>query len=128
MANFDNYNEFEEEDDEYYEDEDEFESDDPEAAPSFPDYADGGSEEEDKEIINLDEVEVEFDNLTEEQQAWILSTEAVAEFGIKFAEYIKEVNPELWKRARDYALDYVKIDGVEFEFGDEDDKDGKQKD
>jgi hypothetical protein len=118
-----NYNEYEDED-EYYED-DEIESDDPEEAPPFPNYADGGPEEENEEIINLDEVEVEFDNLTEEQRAWILSTEAVAEFGIKFAEYIKEVNPELWKRARDYALDYVEVDGVEFNFGDDDDKNNK---
>lgn len=115
-----NYDENEEE---YYEDdEDEFESDDQEAAPSFPDYSDGGSEEDDKEIIDLDEIEIEFDNLTEEQQAWILSTEAVAEFGIKFAEYIKAIDPEMWKRARDYALDYVEVDGVEFNFGDDDDE------
>jgi len=118
-----NYNDDPDED-EFYED-DEMESADREAAPAFPNYADGGPEEENEEIINLDEVEVEFDNLTEEQRAWILSTEAVAEFGIKFAEYIKEVNPELWKRARDYALDYVEVDGVEFNFGDDDDKNNK---
>jgi hypothetical protein len=117
MTNFDNYDD----EDEYYED-DEIESDDSEETSPFPSYADGGSEEEDEEIINLGEVEVEFDNLTEEQHAWILSTEAVAEFGIKFAEYIKEVNPEMWKRARDYALDYVQIEGVEFNFGDDDEQ------
>jgi hypothetical protein len=122
MSNFDNN--YEEDEDEYYED-DEIESNDPEETASFTNYPDGGSEEEDEEIINLDEVEVEFDNLTEEPRAWILSTEAVAEFGIKFAEYIKEVNPELWRRARDYALDYVEVDGVEFNFGDEDEQKDK---
>jgi len=82
-------------------------------------------EEEDEEIIDLDNIEIEFDNLTEEQQAWILSTEAVAEFGIKFAEYIKAIDPEMWKRARDYALDYVEVDGVEFNFGDDDEQKDK---
>ena len=119
MSNYDDY----EDEDEYYED-DEIESDDPEETPSFPSYADGGSEEEDEEIIDLDDIEVEFENLTEEQRAWILSTEAVAEFGIKFAEYIKAIDPEMWRRAKDYALDYVQIDGVEFNFGD----DNEQKD
>jgi hypothetical protein len=120
-----NYNEYEDEDEYYEENDDEIESDDPEEAPSFPSFSDGGSEEENEEVIDLDDIEVEFDDLTEEQRAWILSTEAVAEFGIKFAEYIKEVNPELWKRARDYALDYVEVDGVEFNFGDDDDKNNK---
>lgn len=122
MSNYDEY-----EDEDYYED-DEIESDDSEETPPFPSFADADSEESDEEIIDLDNIEIEFDNLTEEQQAWILSTEAVAEFGIKFAEYIKAIDPEMWKRARDYALDYVEVDGVEFNFGDEDDKDGKQKD
>lgn len=39
---------------------------------------------------------------------------AVAEFGLKFAEYVREVDPELWKRAVDYAMDYTKVKGVEF--------------
>lgn len=34
-------------------------------------------------------------------------------FGTAFAGYVKEVDPELWKRAREYALDYAqKIDGI----------------
>lgn len=119
-----NYND----DEEYYEyEDDEIEPDDSEETSPFPNYADNGPEEDDEEVIDLDDIEVEFDNLTEEQRAWILSTEAVAEFGIKFAEYVKEINPELWKRAKDYALDYVQIDGVEFRFGDED-KNDKSKD
>lgn len=34
-------------------------------------------------------------------------------FGTAFAGYVKEVDPELWSRARDFALDYAeKINGV----------------
>lgn len=39
---------------------------------------------------------------------------AVAEFGLNFACYVKEVDPDLWKRAIDYAMDYTKVKGVEF--------------
>jgi hypothetical protein len=38
---------------------------------------------------------------------------AAAEFGIAFAQYIKEVDPVLWERAREFAFDYTKeVDGV----------------
>lgn len=34
-------------------------------------------------------------------------------FGLAFAEYVKNVDLELWKRAREFAFDYCeKIDGV----------------
>lgn len=37
-------------------------------------------------------------------------------FGLAFAEYVKTVDPELWKRAREFAFDYCeKIDGVRLE-------------
>jgi hypothetical protein len=40
---------------------------------------------------------------------------AAAEFGMAFAQYIKEVDPVLWGRAREFAFDYTKqVDGVEF--------------
>jgi hypothetical protein len=35
-------------------------------------------------------------------------------FGLKFAEYVKEIDSDLWKRANDYAASFTKIDGVEF--------------
>ena len=115
-----------EHEEEYYEDEDEIESDDPEETSQFPtSYIE--ESDEDSEVVNLGDIEIEFDGLSEEQQAWIITTEAIAEFGIKFAEYIKEIDPEMWKRARDYAMDYVQIDGVEFKFGDEEEN-GKPKD
>lgn len=43
-----------------------------------------------------------------------LVTRAVAEFGLKFAEYVNEMDPELWRRALDYAKHYTKVDGIEF--------------
>ena len=43
-----------------------------------------------------------------------LVTRAVAEFGLKFAEYVNEMNPELWRRALDYAKHYTKVEGIEF--------------
>jgi len=43
-----------------------------------------------------------------------LLTRAVAEFGLKFAEYVNEMNPDLWRRAIDYAKHYTKVDGIEF--------------
>lgn len=34
-------------------------------------------------------------------------------FGTAFAEYVKEVDPELWKRAREFAFDWCeKIEGI----------------
>jgi hypothetical protein len=115
-----------EHEDEYYEDEDEIESDDSEETSQFPtSYIEESNE--DSEVVDLGDIEIEFDGLSEEQQAWIITTEAIAEFGIRFAEYIKEIDPEMWKRARDYAMDYVQIDGVEFKFGDEE-QNGKDKD
>ena len=43
-----------------------------------------------------------------------LVTRAVAEFGLKFAEYVNELDPELWRRALDYAKHYTKVEGIEF--------------
>jgi hypothetical protein len=43
-----------------------------------------------------------------------LVTRAVAEFGLKFAEYVNEMDPELWRRALDYAKHYTKVEGIEF--------------
>jgi hypothetical protein len=40
--------------------------------------------------------------------------QAIMLFGLKFAEYVKEIDGDLWKRANDYAASFTKIDGVEF--------------
>jgi hypothetical protein len=48
----------------------------------------------------------------------------------QFSEYVKEMDPKLWIRAREYAADFTKIPGVKIELVDEDvndDTDGKHK-
>jgi hypothetical protein len=39
---------------------------------------------------------------------------AIMLFGMKFSEYVKEMDPDLWKRAADYAASFTKVDGIEF--------------
>jgi len=41
---------------------------------------------------------------------------AMLQFNCKFSEYIKEMNPELWKKAVDYAVTFTKVDGITFEY------------
>ena len=41
---------------------------------------------------------------------------AMLQFNCKFSEYIKEMNPELWKKAVDYAVTYTVVDGITFEY------------
>jgi hypothetical protein len=43
-------------------------------------------------------------------------TIAMMEFNGNFSKYIKEMNPELWKKAVDYAVTFTKIDGITFEY------------
>ena len=38
---------------------------------------------------------------------------AMIVFGLKFAEYTKEMDIDLWNRAIDYAKTFTKVDGVE---------------
>jgi hypothetical protein len=45
-------------------------------------------------------------------------TQAFLEFTHHFQEYVKEMNPELWKRAVDYAKTFTEIEGVEFTYVD----------
>ena len=40
--------------------------------------------------------------------------EAIMLFALKFGEYVREVDGDLWKRATDYAVSFTKIDGLEF--------------
>ena len=48
---------------------------------------------------------------------------AVIYFGMTFAEYVKEVDPVLWKRAREFAMDYCeKLNDVELTLVDPEDK------
>jgi len=41
---------------------------------------------------------------------------AMLQFNCKFSEYIKEMNPELWKKAVDYAVTFTSVDGITFEY------------
>lgn len=48
---------------------------------------------------------------------------AMLNFGVTFAEYVKEVDPEMWNRARDFAIDYcTKVRGVEMKLVNGEDK------
>ena len=53
------------------------------------------------------------------------ASEAYLTFVQRFGEYIKEMDPKLWARAREYAADFTQIPGVKVELVDEDeDNDG----
>lgn len=45
-------------------------------------------------------------------------TQAFLQFTHHFQEYIREMNPELWKRAVDYSKTFTDIEGVEFTYVD----------
>lgn len=60
------------------------------------------------------------------------ASEAYLTFVQRFGEYIKEMDPKLWARARDYAADFTQVPGVRIELVDNDedesdDTDGKHK-
>ena len=59
------------------------------------------------------------------------ASEAYLTFVQRFGEYVKEMDPGLWSRAREYAADFTKIDGVRVELvdvdEDEDDRDNTNK-
>lgn len=44
---------------------------------------------------------------------------AIIEFGFNFSKYVKELDPVLWKRAVDYAKDVTKVEGVSFQYPDD---------
>ena len=81
-------------------------------------------EDEDSILPNSDDDEGdegdENDNLTEDEEELmemeeeLLVKEALLEFSFKFSEYVREIDPELWKRAVDYAVTFTQVDGVEF--------------
>ncbi len=48
------------------------------------------------------------------------ASEAYLTFVQRFGEYVKEMDPDLWSRAREYAADFTKIPGVKVELVDED--------
>ena len=60
------------------------------------------------------------DDMTEEEI--IKASEAYLTFVQRFGEYVKEMNPELWGKAREYAADFTKIPGVTVELVDNDEE------
>ena len=56
------------------------------------------------------------------------ASEAYLTFVQRFGEYVKEMDPGLWARAREYAADFTKIPGVKVELVDNDDEDVKDDD
>jgi len=69
------------------------------------------------------------EDMTEEEI--LKASEAYLTFVQRFGEYVKEINPELWEKAREYAADFTKIPGVTVELvdndEDEDDRDNTKR-
>ena len=63
-------------------------------------------EDDDLDDLSDDEIREEAEKLSM----------AFLEFTHHFQEYIKEMNPELWKRAVDYAKTFTEVEGVEFTY------------
>lgn len=95
-----------------------FNTDNPEDEEDFlPEYS---AEEEEDEDEEDDEDDVEDFPDAEDSDEDVLVRAALLEFSFKFSEYIKEMDPELWKRAVDYAMTFTKVEGVEFTKDDRD--------
>jgi hypothetical protein len=66
------------------------------------------------------------DDLTDEDI--LKASEAYLTFVQRFGEYVKEMDPVLWSKAREYAADFTKIPGVKVELVDIDEEDVKDDD
>lgn len=65
------------------------------------------------------------EDMTEEEI--LKASEAYLMFVQRFGEYVKEMDPDLWSRAREYAADFTKIPGVSVELVDKDEDDTNDK-
>jgi hypothetical protein len=63
------------------------------------------------------------DNEDMSEEDILKASEAYLTFVQRFGEYVKEMNPELWDRAREYAADFTKVSGVTIELVDNDEED-----
>ncbi len=72
----------------------------------------------------MDEEEISEEDILKASEAYLT-------FVQRFGEYVKEMDPKLWARAREYAADFTKIPGVKVELvdddEDEDDRDTEHK-
>jgi len=59
-------------------------------------------------MMDIDPNKVDFDG--EDKQTLI----ALVKFALNFTSYVKEMDPDLWRRAGDYAADFTKQQGVSF--------------
>jgi hypothetical protein len=56
------------------------------------------------------------------------ASEAYLTFVQRFGEYVKEMDPSLWARAREYAADFTKVPGVKVELVDSDEEECDDRD
>lgn len=63
------------------------------------------------------------DNEDMNEDEILKASEAYLMFVQRFSEYVKEMDPNLWGRAREYAADFTKIPGVTVELVDKDEND-----
>ena len=61
----------------------------------------------------MDEEEISEEDILKASEAYLT-------FVQRFGEYVKEMDPKLWARAREYAADFTKIPGVKVELVDDD--------
>ena len=64
----------------------------------------------------MDEEEISEEDILKASEAYLT-------FVQRFGEYVKEMDPKLWARAREYAADFTKIPGVKVELVDDDEDD-----
>jgi hypothetical protein len=60
------------------------------------------------------------DNEDMSEEDILKASEAYLTFVHRFGEYVKEMDPDLWSRAREYAADFTQIPGVKVELVDND--------
>ncbi len=66
----------------------------------------------------MDEEEISEEDILKASEAYLT-------FVQRFGEYVKEMDPKLWARAREYAADFTKIPGVKVELVDDEDEDDR---
>ena len=60
----------------------------------------------------------EDDNISDDDA--LLASQAYITFVQRFGEYVKEMDPILWAKAREYAVDFTNVPGVKVELVDND--------
>ena len=63
----------------------------------------------------MDEEEISEEDILKASEAYLT-------FVQRFGEYVKEMDPKLWARAREYAAYFTKIPGVKVELVDDDEE------